>query len=85
MLVRLARLLGPYCLPSSLDFASRPVYRASAPSVGDFFFGQGDVGIGQLLKRYANLLQGKQLLAAVILSCLLGVFVFVSFGWLNTA
>ena len=51
--------------------------------VGDFFFGQGDVGIGQLLKRYANLLQGEQLLAAVILSCLLGVFVFVSFGWLN--
>jgi len=51
--------------------------------VGDFLFGQGDVGIGQLLKRYANLLQGEKLLAAVLLSCLLGVFVFVSFGWLN--
>ena len=51
--------------------------------VGDFFFGQGEVGIGQLLKRYANRLEGEHLLAAVILSCLLGVLVFVSFGWLN--
>jgi NitT/TauT family transport system permease protein len=51
--------------------------------VGDFFFAQGDIGIGQLLKRYASQLQGESLLAAVILSCLMGVFVFVLFGWIN--
>ena len=51
--------------------------------VGDFFFGQGEVGIGQLLKRYAARLEGAHLLAAVIVSCTLGVTVFVSFGWLS--
>ena len=51
--------------------------------VGDFFFGQGEVGIGQLLKRYANKLEGAHLLAAVILSCSLGVAVFITFGWLS--
>ncbi len=51
--------------------------------VGDFFFGQGEVGIGQLLKRYAAKLQGAELLAAVILSCGMGVAVFIGFGWLS--
>ncbi|MEY4373317.1 MAG: hypothetical protein RL219_2086 [Actinomycetota bacterium] len=50
--------------------------------VGDFFFGKGDVGIGQLLKRYVARIEGEKLLAAVILSCALGVAVFVFFGWL---
>lgn len=51
--------------------------------VGDFFFGQGEVGIGQLLKRYAAKLQGAELLASVILSCSMGVGVFMGFGWLS--
>ena len=51
--------------------------------VGDFFFGQGEIGIGQLLKRYANRLEGAHLLTAVILSCSLGVAVFIAFGWLS--
>ena len=51
--------------------------------VGDFFFGQGEVGIGQLLKRYAAQLEGEKLLAAVFLSCGMGVAVFMTFGWLN--
>jgi len=51
--------------------------------VGDFFFGRGDVGIGQLLRRYANQLMGEELLAAVILSSALGVTVFMTFGWLQ--
>jgi len=48
--------------------------------VGDFFFGRGDVGIGQLLRKYANNLDGEQLLAAVIMSSVLGVTVFLLFG-----
>ena len=52
--------------------------------VGDFFFGRGEVGIGQLLRKYANQLQGEELLAAVIMSSALGVVVFLVFGWLQT-
>lgn len=51
--------------------------------VGDFFFGKGDVGIGQLLRKYANQLQGEELLAAVIMSSALGVGVFLLFGWIQ--
>lgn len=83
-LTRLSKVMFPAALPAI--FAGLRISAGLSvigAIVGDFFFGQGDVGIGQLLKRYANLLQGEQLLAAVILSCLLGVFVFVTFGWLN--
>jgi NitT/TauT family transport system permease protein len=48
--------------------------------VGDFFFGQGKSGIGQLLKRYAVQLDGEELLAAVIMTSFLGVVVFWTFG-----
>jgi len=51
--------------------------------VGDFFFGRGEIGIGQLLLRYANRLQGEQLLASIIVSSALGVGVFLFFGWLQ--
>ena len=51
--------------------------------VGDFFFGQGDAGIGQLLRKYANNLDGEELFTAVIMSSLLGVAVFLFFGWLQ--
>ena len=51
--------------------------------VGDFFFGRGEVGIGQLLRRYANNLNGEELLAAVMMSSALGIVVFWTFGWLQ--
>ena len=51
--------------------------------VGDFIFGQGDVGIGQLIKLYANRLQGEQLLAGVLMACMFGVVVFAIFGWIS--
>lgn len=51
--------------------------------VGDFLFGRGDVGIGQMLRKYANNLDGEQLLAAVIMSSVLGVSVFLLFGWIQ--
>jgi NitT/TauT family transport system permease protein len=54
--------------------------------VGDFFFGLGDVGLGQLIKKYSlNTNYGEQLLAAVIMSSLLGITVFLSFGALQNA
>jgi NitT/TauT family transport system permease protein len=51
--------------------------------VGDFFFKQGDPGIGVLIDLYRARLQSEQLFAAVILSSLLGVVVFWCFGYLS--
>jgi NitT/TauT family transport system permease protein len=81
---RLRKLMFPAALPAV--FAGLRISAGLAvigAIVGDFFFGQGEVGIGQLLKRYAARLQGEMLLAAVILSSALGVLVFVSFGWMS--
>jgi NitT/TauT family transport system permease protein len=81
---RLRRLMFPAALPAV--FAGLRISAGLSvigAIVGDFFFGQGEVGIGQLLKRYANRLEGEQLFAAVILSSALGVTVFLFFGWLS--
>jgi NitT/TauT family transport system permease protein len=51
--------------------------------VGDFIFGRGEAGIGQALRRYASQLDGEELLAAVIMSSLLGVTIFLLFGWIQ--
>jgi NitT/TauT family transport system permease protein len=48
--------------------------------VGDFFFKQGDPGIGILIDLYRSRLQTSQMFGAVILSSLLGVAVFWLFG-----
>jgi NitT/TauT family transport system permease protein len=48
--------------------------------VGDFFFKQGDPGIGILIDLYRARLQTPQMFGAVILSSLLGVMVFWVFG-----
>jgi NitT/TauT family transport system permease protein len=50
--------------------------------VGDFFFKQGEPGIGILIDLYRARLQSEQLFAAVICSSLLGVVVFWCFGYL---
>lgn len=50
--------------------------------VGDFFFRQGQPGIGVLIDLYQSRLQSEQLLAAVLVSSLFGVLVFWFFGWL---
>ena len=50
--------------------------------VGDFFFGQGPAGLGQLLRLYAHNVQGEELLATVFVSSALGIIVFWTFGLL---
>jgi NitT/TauT family transport system permease protein len=50
--------------------------------VGDFFFKQGDPGIGILIDLYRARLESERLFAAVICSSLLGVVVFWCFGYL---
>jgi len=81
---RLRKLMFPAALPAI--FAGLRISAGLSvigAIVGDFFFGRGDVGIGQLLRRYANQLMGEELLAAVILSSALGVTVFMTFGWIQ--
>jgi len=78
---RLRKLMFPAALPAI--FAGLRISAGLAvigAVVGDFFFGQGESGIGQLLKKYALQLNGEQLLAAVIMTSLLGVVVFWTFG-----
>lgn len=84
-LTRLRKLMFPAALPAI--FAGLRISAGLSvigAIVGDFFFGRGDPGIGQLLQRYANRLMGEQLLAAIIMSSILGVVVFQLFGWLQT-
>lgn len=84
-LTRLRKLMFPAALPAI--FAGLRISAGLSvigAIVGDFFFGKGDVGIGQLLRRYANQLQGEELLAAVIMSSALGVSVFLIFGWIQS-
>lgn len=83
-MTRLRTLMFPAALPAI--FAGLRISAGLSvigAIVGDFYFGQGTVGIGQLLKRYAARLQGEQLLAAVIVSSAMGVLVFGFFGWLS--
>ena len=83
-LTRLRKLMFPGALPAI--FAGLRISAGLSvigAIVGDFFFGRGEVGIGQLLRRYANNLQGEELLAAVIMSSALGIVVFWTFGWIQ--
>ena len=82
---RLRKLMFPAALPAI--FAGLRISAGLSvigAIVGDFFFGRGDPGIGQLLQRYANRLMGEQLLAAIIMSSILGVVVFQLFGWIQS-
>jgi NitT/TauT family transport system permease protein len=81
--VRLRKLMFPAAIPTM--FAGLRISAGLSvigAIVGDFVYGRGQAGIGQRLKTYASQGQGEELLTAVIMSCLLGVAVFLLFGWL---
>jgi NitT/TauT family transport system permease protein len=83
-LTRLRKLMFPAALPAV--FAGLRISAGLAvigAIVGDFFFGQGEAGIGQLLRRYASQLDGEELLTSVIMSSALGVVTFWTFGWIQ--
>ncbi len=83
-LTRLRKLMFPAALPAV--FAGLRISAGLSvigAIVGDFFFGRGEAGIGQLLRRFASQLQGEELIAAVIMSSALGVAVFWTFGWIQ--
>lgn len=82
-LTRLRKLQFPAALPAIFTG-----FRISAGAavigavVGDFFFRQGQAGIGRLLDVYRANLQAEQLFTAIFFSSLLGLAVFWSFGLL---
>ena len=51
--------------------------------VGDFFFRRGQPGLGILINNYASRLQLPELFATIITAALLGVVIFLVFGWLG--
>jgi NitT/TauT family transport system permease protein len=83
-LTRLLKLEVPAALPSIFTglriSAGLSVVGAI---VGDFFFKQGQPGIGILIEVYRQRLQSEQLFAAVILASLFGLTVFWTFGLVN--
>lgn len=83
-MTRLRKLMFPAALPAI--FAGLRISAGLAvigAIVGDFLFGRGEVGIGQLVQRFAARLQGEELLGSVLLSSALGVAVFLAFTWLQ--
>lgn len=78
---RLTKLEFPTALPAF--FAGLRISAGLAvvgAIVGDFFFQQGVIGVGALIKRYQSRLEMEPLFAAVILAALVGVAVFLLFG-----
>ncbi|MEV6103421.1 ABC transporter permease [Streptomyces sp. NPDC051940] len=51
--------------------------------VADFFFRQGEPGIGALISRYQSRAQSPELFAAILVASLFGVAVFTGFGRLS--
>jgi NitT/TauT family transport system permease protein len=83
-LTRLWKLQLPAAMPSVFTgFQVSATLAVVGAIVGDFFFKQGDAGIGILIDVYRARLLTEQLFGAVILSCLLGVVVFWFFGFLT--
>jgi NitT/TauT family transport system permease protein len=83
-MIRLWKLQLPSALPSIFTglriSAGLSVVGAI---VGDFFFRQGEAGMGVLIDYYRARLQSEQLFAAVLLASSFGLVVFLAFGALG--
>lgn len=83
-LVQLRKLMFPAALPAI--FAGLRISAGLSvigAIVGDFFFRQGDPGLGILIGLYDSRLQSEQLFVAIIVSSLLGIAVFLLFGFIS--
>lgn len=80
-LTRLRKLQFPAALPEVfVGLRSAAGLAVLGATVGDYFFGRGEIGLGLLLSRYSSRLQSAPMLATVFIACLLGLCAFVSFG-----
>lgn len=81
---RLVKLQLPAALPAIFTgFRIAAGQAVIGAVVGDFFFKQGEPGIGVLIDVYSSQLESERLYAAVIVASLLGIAVFVVVGMVN--
>ncbi|WP_300683420.1 ABC transporter permease subunit [Nocardioides sp.] len=52
-------------------------------TVGDYFFGKGDIGLGLLISKYTARVEAAPMLAVAFAACFLGIVVFMIFGALG--
>jgi NitT/TauT family transport system permease protein len=82
--VRLVKLQLPAALPAIFTgFRIASGMAVLGAIVADFFFRQGEPGIGRLIDVYRARLQTEQLFVAIGFASLLGIAVFTAFGWLG--
>ena len=83
-LVRLWKLQLPAAMPAILTgFQVSATLAVVGSVVGDFFFKQGNAGIGVLIDLYRARLQSEQLFGAALAASLLGVVAFSLFGLIS--
>ncbi len=83
--VRLFKLQLPASLPAMFTgFQISAGLSVIGAIVGDFFFGRGEKGLGNLINLYVARLRPEELFGAIVFSTLLGIGVFILFGWLRT-
>lgn len=81
---RLWKLQLPAAMPAILTgFQVSATLAVVGSVVGDFFFKQGNAGIGVLIDLYRARLQSEQLFGAALAASLLGVVAFSLFGLIN--
>ena len=83
-LTRLWRLEMPGAMPAFLTgmriAAGGSVIGAV---VGDFFFRQGEIGLGRLIDNYQKDTRIPELFTATIVACLFGIAIFLIVGWIS--
>ncbi len=78
---RLWRLQIPSALPDVfVGLQSAAGLAIVGATVGDYFFGRGQIGLGMLISRYSSRLQSAEMLATVFMACWLGILAFWIFG-----
>lgn len=83
-LTRLRKLQLPASLPAMFTgFQISAGLAVIGSIVGGFFFGRGERDLGNRILLYSNRLRPAELIAAIILSALLGVLFFQFFGGLG--
>ncbi len=81
-LTRLMKLQFPAALPAMFTgFQISAGLSVIGAIVGGFFFGLGPRDLGSRIQLYSTRLRPAEMIAAVILSALLGVVFFQFFGW----
>ena len=69
-----------YSTVGVIVFIAAAIMSVIGAIVGDFFFKQGQPGLGLLIDQYLSRLQTEQMYGDVILSSLLGIFAFLLVG-----